>query len=71
MKAARQRYSDELKKDPSYEKTQVFIETGEQDMLPYSIDEELVYLERHSSDAELREILWKNILQILMDILQS
>lgn len=43
-------------------KTQVFIETGEQDMLPYLIDEELVYLERHSNDAELREILWKNIL---------
>ncbi len=56
---------------PPMKKTQVFIETGEQDMLPYLIDEELVYLERHSSYSELREILWKNILYILMDILQS
>ena len=63
MKVARQRYSDELKKDTSYEeKLRFFIETEEQDMLPYLIDEELVYLERHSNDAELREKLWKKYL---------
>ena len=63
MKVARQRYSDELKKDTSYEeKLRFFIETEEQNMHPYLIDEEFVYLERHANDAELREKLWKKYL---------
>lgn len=63
MNVARQRYADELKKDPAFEeKIRFYVETGEQDLLPYLIDEELVYLERHINDATFREILWKKYL---------
>ena len=63
MKVARQRYSDELKKDPAFEeKIRFFIETGEVEVMTYLIDEELVYLERHLNDVEIREKIWKKYL---------